>query len=87
MECIYSEITNLETDPESPAQWAYSKSTCVFDESENPRASVQSISTPANFYIQKTLTYGELLIVIFLSIFAIAVICKWIGGFVFHRLE
>jgi len=81
MNCEYSEIVNLESNPELPPQYAWSKATCEFSTLEL----IQSVSTDAEFYLDKKINYGDILIIVFLSIFTIFIICKAIAGFIFQR--
>jgi hypothetical protein len=46
---------------------------------------VQNATTGAEFYIQKTLTYGEGLTIIFLTIFLIGVLTMAIYNFIFKN--
>ena len=81
MNCEFSDIINLESSVELPAQWSFSKFAC-----ENATLeSIQNTTTGAQFYLDKRLSYGEILVVVFLTIFLILIICKAIAGFVFNR--
>lgn len=79
MNCEFLEPVNLEPDPEQPAQWFYSKMSCSTETLEL----IQSASTEANFYLDKKVSYGDVLTLVFISIFIIGVICKWIAVFIF----
>lgn len=46
---------------------------------------VENSTTGASFYVQKTLSYGDSLILWFLSIFAICLIVKIIFNFFYHK--
>jgi len=81
MECEFSDIVNLETDPEKPAQWSFSKFTCTASTTEAEL--IQNATSGAKFWLDKSINYGEILIIVFLSIFAIAIVCKWVSEFVF----
>jgi len=62
--------------------WEYSTFTC-----DNPDlyTLVENETTGASFYAQKTLSYGDSLILWFLSIFAICLIVKIIFNFFYHK--
>lgn len=83
MNCEYSEVINLEPDPELPAQWHYSKATCQIETIELIRNS----ETGAEFYIEKTMSYGDLLLITFISIFLIFGILKFIWNFIFSGFK
>lgn len=76
MECIFSDPQELAT-----SSWAYSKITCQPDQLEL----IQNASTGAEFYVSKTIDYGETLIIIFITIFTIFLICKIIFDFLWHK--
>jgi len=80
MNCEFSDPVNLGTD-----SWAYSQMDCTFSEGENPLALIESATSEGYFYMNPSLTYGDVIIFIFLSLFTIAIICKAIGDFVFSR--
>jgi hypothetical protein len=68
--CIFSEPVNLGTE-ENPF-WSYSKMNCEDDALQL----IQSTGDPTKeFYLQKTLTFGEVFFIIFLSVFLIYFIC------------
>lgn len=81
MNCEFSDIINLESSTELPAQWSYSKFACEFDTLEL----IQNSTTGSEFYLDKKISYGDVLIVVFFTIFSIFIICKVIAGFVFNR--
>jgi len=56
-----------------------SASSSIYEKIENPASSTQS------FYLEKTLTYGDLLIVIFIVVFFYMTIGKSIFNFFFKR--
>ena len=80
MNCEFTDPVNLGTD-----SWAYSKMSCAFAEGENPISLIQSGSSEGHFYINPSITYGDTIIFVFLSLFIIAIICKAIGDFVFNK--
>lgn len=65
--------------------WAYSQIDCAFSELENPKEYVTSSSTEATFYIDKTINYGDILTIFFISIFAIYFIVKEVSKLVFKN--
>lgn len=46
---------------------------------------ISSTSTEAEFYLDKTINYGDIIVIVFLSLFLIGIICKVIYDFVFNR--
>jgi hypothetical protein len=46
---------------------------------------VESGTTEAEFYLDKTISYGDVIVFVFLSLFTIGIICKSIGDFIFNR--
>lgn len=79
MNCEFTDIVNLETDPELPAQWAFSKFDCQFETLEL----IQSGSTQAEFYLDKRVSYGDVFVMVFISLYILAITCRWIGEFIF----
>ena len=63
---LNSQITKFEN-------WNFSKSICT---STDVYTLVQNNETGAEFYVQRTLTYGEAMILWFLTIFTIVLIFK-----------
>lgn len=79
MDCEFSTPLNFEGQPPAegdPFQFQYA--TC---QSET-LALIHNDTNGAEFYIQKTLTYGELLLIIFISIFFVFGIFKFIWNFI-----
>jgi hypothetical protein len=76
MNCEFTDPVNLGID-----SWAYSKASCELETLEL----IESGSTTASFYVDKRISYGDVIIFVFLSLFTIAIICKEIGKFVFNR--
>lgn len=83
MNCVYSVPINLGTE-ENP-NWAYSVMNCEFSELENPAILIQSEDS-AEFYLDKTISYGDLLLLVFLSMFLIFGIVKFLTGFLIPQL-
>lgn len=46
---------------------------------------IESGTTEAEFYLDKTISYGDVIVFVFLSLFTIGIICKSIGDFIFNR--
>lgn len=79
MICDFTEAINLGT-VELP-DWEYSKISCEPEINEI----ITSSTTEANFYIQKTINYGEVIIIWFLTLFTIVLICKIIFNFLWKK--
>jgi nucleoside permease NupC len=76
MECIFSEPQEIAT-----GTWAFSKVAC-----DDPHYElIQNASTGAEFYIGKTMTYGETIVVVFLTLFSILLICSLIWRFFWKK--
>jgi len=80
MNCEFSDPIDLGS-----GDFEYSKFSCVFTEGENPISLIQSGSSEGHFYINPSITYGDTIIFVFLSLFIIAIICKSIGDFIFNK--
>ncbi|GAI58134.1 unnamed protein product, partial [marine sediment metagenome] len=57
-----------------------------FDEGENPIELIENTTTGAEFYISKTIGYGDILIITFLMLFLIFGILKFLTDFVIPKL-
>jgi len=80
MKCELYNAIDLGIDTED---WEFTKMDCTY---ENDKfILVKSESTEAEFYLEKTINYGDIILIVFLSIFTIAIICKWIAEFVFKK--
>jgi hypothetical protein len=80
--CEYSLPVNYQGSP--PAQgelWAFSYASC----NQPIYTIIQNSENGAEFYIQKTLSYGDLLLVIFFSIFLVWGIVRFLWNFVYER--
>lgn len=84
MDCQYTNPINLGT-VENP-DWAYSQMTCEFSELENPLELIVNAETDAEFYISKTVDYGDILIITFLTMFLIFGILKFLTDFLIPKL-
>lgn len=81
MICEFSEPVNFEGDPAGVGEpFAMKKIECGerFELIENP-------TTGAEFYIDKTMSYGDLILIVFISIFLVFSIFKFIWNFVCPR--
>jgi hypothetical protein len=77
--CSFAIPVNLGTE-ENP-DWEYSELICV-----DPRYElVENASTGASFYIQKTWTYGDMVLMLFLTLFFVFTITKGVFGFFWHK--
>lgn len=74
--CIFSEPVNLGSD-----SWAYSKMNCETEDLEL----IQNETTGSKFYLNKSISYGDILLISFVIIYAIILVAKTIAGFVFRR--
>ena len=97
MECIFGnplivvktgDTITFEYPTATNQNFVYASATCVFAEGEVSTGGgiegyATSVSVGENqFFLLQSYTYGELLIVFFLSTFTIAVICKAIWKFI-----
>lgn len=76
MECVLSEPVNLGID-----SWAYSKMSCSFSELEL----IQNGTTSAEFYLDKRVSYGDVLLLTFLMIFLAFGIVKFLSEFLIPK--
>jgi hypothetical protein len=77
--CVFSSPVNIGSTT------AYSILNCTSSASTNTIAQVNNTSTGAEFYLDKTINYGEVLILVFLLLFAIFGIVKIISDFFIPR--
>jgi len=80
MNCQYSTPVNLGTE-EDP-DWAYSEALCEFPQIEL----IENATTGAEFYISKTIGYGDILVITFLTLFLIFGILKFLTDFLIPKL-
>jgi len=80
MDCIFSEPLNYVGSPPAEGDpFAFSKMVCTDD-----RFTLQTNSTTGSeFYINKTLSYGDILVLIFLILFFCAGVLKLFWNFHF----
>lgn len=81
MDCVYSVPLNYLGNPPAEAElWQFSQMTCGLPEYYT---FIQNPETENEFYLIKSLTYGDILVVVFLSLFLFAGIIKIFWGFFF----
>jgi len=80
MNCQYSTPVNLGTT-ELP-DWEYSELTCEFSQLEL----IENATTGAEFYISKTIGYGDILVITFLTLFLVFGILKFLTDFLIPKL-
>jgi hypothetical protein len=83
MDCIYTDPVNLGTG--KMPDWEYSKSACLFAQSEIPLTLIQS-GNSEEFYMNKTISYGDVLVLTFLTIFLVFGIVKFLTDFFIPKL-
>jgi hypothetical protein len=77
--CIFSEPVLFTGEPPATTTdiWQFSEMECFSSSTEL----IQNASTGAEFYLQKSIDYGDVLILIFFLLFAIFGTIKIIGDF------
>jgi len=85
--CEFDSPRNWENEaPVSKSDfWNYSEISCTSTEPTSTIALISNPDTGAQFYLDKTLNYGEVLILVFLLLFAIFGIVKIIADFFIPR--
>ena len=83
MDCIYTDPVNLGESNKS--DWEYSKSSCIFTDQEIPLTLIQS-GNSEEFYMNKTISYGDILVLTFLTIFLVFGIVKFLTDFFIPKL-
>lgn len=80
MDCIFSNPVNAmgETPATGDNYFVFSKMSCVSD----TKTIIQNESTGANFYIDKTLNYGDIILIAFFIIFLIFGVFKFVWNFI-----
>ena len=78
--CIFLEAVEIGTD-----NWQFSVMNCTSTEPTSTIALISNASTGAEFYLNKTINYGEVLILAFLFLFAVVGITKIISDFFIPR--
>jgi hypothetical protein len=81
MDCIFSNPVNyLDASPTSEQMFQFKSERCTT--TEPIYSLIQNTSTEAEFYVEKTLSYGDLILIVFLSIFLIFGIFKFLWNFI-----
>lgn len=77
--CIFSEPVLFDGNPPTTTEniWQFSKVDCFSSTTEL----IQNANTGAEFYLNKTINYGEVLVLVFLFLFAVFGIFKIISDF------
>jgi len=78
--CIFSEPVEIATD-----NWEYSQLNCTSTDPTSTTALISNAETGAEFYLDKKINYGDVLILTFLLLFAIFGIFKVISDFFIPR--
>jgi len=79
MDCEFSTPVNFEGQPATAdEQFQFQYASC----NSEILTLIHNDTNEAEFYIQKTLTYGELLLIIFISIFFIFGVFKFVWNFI-----
>jgi len=85
MDCEFSNPLNFEGQPPLAGEpFQFQNVSC--DEG-NLFTLIQNPGTEAEFYIQKTMSYGDLILITFISIFLIFGILKFIWNFIFSGFK
>jgi hypothetical protein len=85
MECEFSNPVNYEGNPPLESEpFQFKNLTC---NEGNLFTLIQNPETEAEFYIQKTMSYGDLILIIFLSIFLIFGIFKFLWNFIWSEFK
>jgi len=78
LNCQFTDPVNLGIEIED---WEFSKMECDFDTLKF----IKSDSTDSDFFLSKTINYGDVLVIFFLSIFLIFMIVKTLWNFIFSK--
>lgn len=81
IECDFKTPVNLETLPKY--DWEYSEMDCDFTASTTEL--IENTSTGAEFYINKSVSYGDFLVLTFLMLFLIFGITKFLIDFIIPK--
>jgi len=85
MNCDFTDPTNLGTE-EMP-DWEYSKVGCIFTEQEISSELIENSTTGAEFYLDKRVSYGEVLVLTFLMLFLVFGILKFLTDFLIPKFS
>jgi hypothetical protein len=78
--CVYSVPVEINGQT-----WQFSVADCTSTEPTSTIALISNPNTGAEFYLDKTLNYGEVLILVFLLLFAVFGVVKVIADFFLPR--
>lgn len=79
MECIYSEPVNaIGETPATGDYFSFSKVSCVSD----TQTLITNGTTGSNFYVDKTLNYGDIILIAIFIIFLIFGVFKFVWNFI-----
>lgn len=67
--------------------WEYSKMGCIFTEQEISSELIENSTTGAEFYLDKRVSYGEVLVLTFLMIFLVFGILKFLTDFLIPKFS
>jgi len=80
MDCQFSDPVNYLGAPASEGEfWNFQTLNC---DSEQRFELIQNPTTGGEFYLDKTMSYGDLILIIFVSIFLIFGIFKFVWNFI-----
>ena len=81
IECQFSAPVNLETPPKY--DWEYSLMNC---QATTTFELIENASTGASFYLRQEISYGDILVITFLTLFLIFGILKFLTDFLVPKL-
>lgn len=80
MECDFSTPLNFEGNaPSAGEPFAFSEINCIDEKYQN----IQNLNSGANFYLDKNVSYGDILTVFFLIFFSCVIVFKILWNFNF----
>jgi len=85
MNCDFTDPIKLGT--EKMPDWEYSKMGCIFTEQEISSELIENSTTGAEFYLDKRVSYGEVLVLTFLMIFLVFGILKFLTDFLIPKFS
>ena len=83
MDCQFSVPVNLGNE-EAP-DWEFSEVSCQTEAGPAIFELIENQEYPREFYVQKTLSYGDAVIIWFLTLFAIAYVAKSIFNYFWQK--
>ena len=78
MNCQFTNPINIGVESED---WEYSEMACDFETLQV----IENTTPDREFYLSKTINYGDVLVIFFLSIFLIFMIVKTLWNFIFSK--